>query len=636
MLLGDAIGESVKAFILWSRDHPRLVISLLALMTLFFAFHAPNVRFDASTQAMTIATDPARVVYNKVTERFGSDNITIVYIKDPDILTHRVLTAVEDIFYTLEELPRVARVDGLFNATNFKGENGELTAAPLLDWVPEDPDELARVKEDALRNPLLNRHFIAPEESAIALMITADPDPNEKDFDLRLADDIDRVIAPLQGRVQQIFQVGVPQTRRSLNQTVIQDLVWIGPLFYLLLFVVLVLGIRTVNGVVLPLMTSGLSIVWTLGFMALADIPLNMITWVVPSLIFILGATEDMHLIAEYQQGLAKGYDRLQAIEHMAEEGGLAVLLTGLTTFLGFLTVVVNDITILKQFGSAAAFGLFVNPLITASLIPVYLRLVGRRGTREPVVLDVVDPPTPRIALMDRVADGFVHAVIHHPKVILAVAIVGLPIAILGAFNLKVDNDLISNFRPHTEIRRHSQQLHQELAGMQNFYIVLDAQREQGFKTAKPIQQLFDIQRAIASLKVFDTSVALSDHVALIHREMADGDPMQYRIPEQDELIAQYLLFFTRSDLERYISPDFRQANIHVRHNLSSSHELQQALKSLQAKMDTIVEAPLTYTITSESILFNNAADSMAKGQVYSLSLILISIFIVLAFLFFG
>jgi predicted RND superfamily exporter protein len=125
----------MKQCFIWCRDHPLFVLLPLVILTLFFGYHALHIRLDTSTQSMTVPSDPARLFYEQTIATFGTDNITIVYVKDPNIFTHPVLTAVESVFYALQDIPGVTRVDGLFNTTNFKGEDGTLTTMPFLDGM---------------------------------------------------------------------------------------------------------------------------------------------------------------------------------------------------------------------------------------------------------------------------------------------------------------------------------------------------------------------------------------------------------------------------------------------------------------------------------------------------------------------
>ena len=127
-----------------------------------------------------------------------------------------------------------------------------------------------------------------------------------------------------------------------------------------------------------PILTSGISILWTLGLMGLLDIPLNLITSTVPILLIVVGSTEDIHLLSEFRHGQKAGLETQQALRLMSRKMGRTVLLTFITTYVGFLTVGFSRIEALWQFGLLASTGLLLNFIVTISLIPALLSLTGR------------------------------------------------------------------------------------------------------------------------------------------------------------------------------------------------------------------------------------------------------------------
>lgn len=618
-------------FILWSRDHPVLVIILITLATLFFGYHARSIQIDASAEGMMIEHDPDRAFYDGMIQLFGSDNISVVYIRDRDLFSYDKLKAVEDVFYKLEKIHGVERVDGLFNTTNFKNVDGTLETSPLLDSIPKDSQALARVREDALRSPLLNKTLISPDGQGIAITVTAEHNTKDRKFNIRIADEIDRVIAPLQDKVDAVFQVGAPMTRRHLSSSMIGDQKRLVPLSIAVLLVMLVLGIRTANGGIIPLITGGLSILWTVGFMAWTGIPLNVLTVIVPSLLIVVGSTEDMHMVAEYLEGLKHTGDRMKAIDFFGRRLGVTVLLTALTTYLGFLSIVLNDITLLKQFGWASSFGFLVNPLVTFSVIPVYLRYFGEKKL----------PKQLRNAggqeagdIYQRWADRLAGFVVCHKRRILWISFMITGLIASGVFFVKLDNDLLGYFKPDSEIRVRSAQLQRELSGTQNFFLVLDGKEKGAFRDPLKLKKISEIQKFIEDSGLFDSSISLATHVAFINREMSGGKKEDFQIPAAAALVPQYLLFFTRQDLERYVTSDYRRANVIVRHHLSSSYELEKALRKLEDFIKIRLGPDVDYKITGEGILINKAADTMAAGQISSLAVLLFVLFIIMAVLF--
>ena len=228
----------------------------------------------------------------------------------------------------------------------------------------------------------------------------------------------------------------------------------------------LVVTLRRPNGAIIPLLTAGLSVLWTLGLMAALAIPLNMMTAIVPVLLIIIGSTEDIHLISEYYEGTLAGKRRRTAVRYMARRMGLAVFLTFLTSYLGFLAIAVNPIDVLREFGLVASTGLAFNFLITACLVPVYLRYLGDRrppgGYRRPG------------SLRNRIVALVSHLVITRKPLIAVTTLVVALVAAYGALSLRLDNSLLNYFDPDSPVRQRTQTLHENLSGIKTFSIVVD------------------------------------------------------------------------------------------------------------------------------------------------------------------
>jgi uncharacterized protein len=607
-------------FIVWCGERPFAVILVVVVLSAFWGYGTKDLRLDPSFQDMMLEDAPQKAHYREALDHFGSDNTTVVFIKDPALFTHAKLSAAEEAFYRLQDIPDVVRVDGLFNASNFQGEDGGLITGPLLDWIPQDEGELARLVADARRNPLLDGTLIGGAAPVLAFTLISEPSDDKAN--IRIAGAIDEVVADLAGQVEEVFHVGVPMIHQSIDATIRQDMALLMPLCLAVVLATFVVGLGSVNGALLPALTGGLATLWTLGFMGWIGIPLNILTWFVPCLIFIVGSTEDMHLLAEFRAGLAAGLDRRQAVARMARHTGPAAALTGLTTFLGFASIAVNEIPMLRQLGIAAAFALLVNPLITFLVAPVYLRYVGGRSPRPAAG-----------AKLARVAAALGRTVEARGVWIVGLAAVAVALGCIGVLQVKVDNDPIAYFKEDSSVRRYSQRLHTELAGMQNFLIVFEGGQPRAFKEAGALRLLADIQQHIAESGHFDASTSAADFVALAHREISGGAAKDYAVPADDDLIAQYLLFFGRHDLERYVTADWSGACIRVRHNISSSHQLERVLDELGLFIEGR-SGGMVFHITGESILINRASASMVEGQIYSLGLIMVFIFAVISLLF--
>lgn len=612
----------------FSYAHPRLVLLALFLISILAALQVPNLEQDPSSESMTLSHDPSRDIYEDTLKTFGSDKITVIFLRDEHLFTPRVLERLESLVYSLEDLPGVARVESLFSVTQFMNEEGMLNPSPLLDWVPETLEEALDVRRDALSNPMLVDILVSRNGDATAVNLFLEPDPNDPRFYREFTRNLDRLLEAYKGDFQRIHPLGNPHFMADISGLMVKDQKRIIPLSIFVLLLSLMLITRSRSGAVLPLLTAGTSILWTLGFMSAVGIPLNILTIIIPSLILVIGSTEDIHLLSEYMEGLHIENDRQGAVHFMIRNMGTVITVTALATFLGFLCITLNRVPILRQFGMAAAFGLFVNPIITAFLAPVYFKYAGPRSKEGRA------QPTRRAGFVDAMAALVTRWVSSRRKTVFAVSF-----GVAGAVTLfspwvRLNNDILGVFKKDSEIIQRIAELGDHLAGVQNFSIRINSGHEGLFKDPEHLAQAAAIQDFIGAQGRFDKSLSLVDYLRLIHDNMEGAAPTSNGLPESTARVSQYLLFLQSRDIERYVSPDFREINIVVRHNLTSSHEQKAALRELRNFIDGNLNPHFTYVITGDSILTLLAADAIAEGQAKSVLLLILTVFIIMSLMF--
>jgi len=118
--------------------------------------------------------------------------------------------------------------------------------------------------------------------------------------------------------------------------------------------------LRMFSGALLPLLTGFISLLWTVAFMTYVHVPMQVLISMLPLMLFIIGATEDTHIMSEYIEGLEHKGSRYKAITYFSEKITVAILMTSITTIIGFATVTVNKIIMLKEFGLVLAGGYFL------------------------------------------------------------------------------------------------------------------------------------------------------------------------------------------------------------------------------------------------------------------------------------
>ncbi len=603
----------------------------LLLVSALAAQGLPHLKVDTGFSSLIPDSNPDRQAYLRVSEEFGSDNRTLVYVRDPNLWTPTKLQSLQRLQDKLEGFDFIERVESIITLRTIRGVGDTLDSEELLTGKLNNAAAVKKAREDALANPLIVGNYVSKDGAATALMVTIRAPADESDYDARVTEALEQAIANERENFVEIFQIGPSRINSELKQSLFEDLKFLGPLSAALLSLTILLFLGSFFGALLPLVSAALSLIWTFGLMGYLDIPVNILSAMLPSLVIVIGSTEDTHMLSAYFHGLHQAGDdppRRRATRFMMRKMGVPLLLTVLTTALGFGSNILGNIELIRDFAVSSTIAIVANGVITLLLVPLVLSLVGPSKARAPVV----DGKVPGFTGFFVTLLGFGRRRFAGPILIMTFGLCAF--FVYQASNLYVTNDPYSYFRDDRPLLQHAKRLQEDLAGVKVFFVVLESEEDRAFIQPDNVRKLEKLQAFIASQNIFDGTVSIADHLKLVNREFHGGDSDQFVIPNKRELIAQYLMFFHRRDLAGYISQDGRRANILVRHNVSDSRTLNPHIVELKQMAERIAGGEMYAYVVGENLMINAAAEDLIAGQAKSLGLLVLVIFIIMSVMF--
>lgn len=610
----------------WSMRNPQTVLIGVLIVSILAAAQLPQLQVAISPQSLIIEGDPDQEFYEQTQATFGSDLITIVYIEDPQLFAREKLEAIRQVIDTIEALPFVEKTRSLFNVPEIRVDDELVNTEPFLKHLPEDQKEADRIRQSALKNPFVRNNLLSVDGNALAVNVYLKEGDYDADpaYDAHVARLIDEAISPLHGVVAEAYQIGLPYVRSAIAEAVSEQQYEIIAAAFGVLLLVLLLVFRKTSAAFIPLITASLSVIWLLGAMAALGIPLTVLTAVVPILLVIIGSTEDVHLLAEYYQGLSRGLSRRRAIRSMAHRMGLAIGLTFITSYIGFLAVGANPISLVREFGLVASTGLAINFFLTALLVPVLLGIFGEQTNQD---------RSGWSNKLYRIISAFMTDVIlARRKTFLILSAAAVIACLYFASSLQINNSILNYLAPDSPIQQRIEQLKASLAGLYTLQIVVDGHVDGVFERAQYLGELEKIQAFVAGHPALDHSMSFADYMSLLNSAVNDtGEP---ELPFEDDVIETLMLFVGPDDVAEYLSEDGSRASIVVRHSVAESVQLSSVLNDIKDYIAKQTDPDLAVTITGESVLMDNAVSYLMFGQIRSLVFIVFAIFAVVALLF--
>ena len=607
-----------------------LVLTIVAVRPLVdverLRFHPLDV--DMSMDGFLPEEAEGRKFYDYVRKAFGSGEPMVVAVSTDDVFTHDALTRIQRIAAGIEKLDGVHHVVAITNAANVRGSEDGIDIRAFVKDVPTDPAALAELRRQALENPLYAGNLVSPDGRTAAIVVQF-LSISDREFIAKGLDTQVRRIAHDEAGSAQVWITGGPHLRIAQARYLQQNLLRIAPLIVLALAIVLAISFRTLRGVVLPLLSVCMAVLWTLGAMAWLGRPLTLVTFFVPIMLLILGVAYSVHIVSEFYDTLrddAKISSR-DAVEHALSIVWLAVILAGLTTVAGFLSNAVSPLAALVEFGWLMVVGVLALLVAALTLTPALLAVLGRPR---------------RLAASEKVSEHgrFARVIgrmaafdLRNRRAIFAFwGVVALGSCVLST-RLVVGSEGIRSLPIASEERLDFEAVNTHLGGANAFQVVVEAKDKATFKQPENLRALESLQAWLEAQPEIGGTTGLVDFVKLMNRALHADDPAHLAVPESERLSGQLLFLGASDDLEGYIDARYQLTNIQVRTTIIGSAEVSELVDRIEARMAEL-PAHLHGRVTGNQILMAGVVDDLIVGQIQSILVSLLLIYGLLAVLF--
>jgi uncharacterized protein len=623
----------MNKLLFFSTKRPLFWCFLVLALTAFFARSIPELKIDTTTQRLMSADDPDKEIYERYQQVFGSDEILTVVFDDPQLFTSEKLSLIHERLYELQLMPEVYKLESLFNTNNFyNNEEGILETIPLFDQVPQDREVILAGIDIARNNPLFFNTLVSAERNSLALHLYSNSEElSNPEFAENFVKKVKAWVAPIKDQYEDVYLIGAPVLNMVIKETMLRDLVINFPISLVIICALLFFIVGTWNASVIPIVTGCLSLVWTMGTLAMLDIPLQLLFTAIPVILVVIGSTEDTHIISGYLDGIEKHKNRNLAIELMSHRLSSAILLTSLTTAVGFSTIMINEVIMLKEFGLITSISIIYNFFITITIVPIFLKFFG---TKEAVKKESGHTGS-------RLVDKATHFTMTMATRFRKETLIGLTliclVSIVLANRMVADNDPLNSLKESSDFKINLRKMTRYFTGNDTFFITVKGKdgKAVDFKRFENLHHLARIEELVMNQGDFDATRSLATLISLINRELNNELPDQFYVPSNNALISQYLLFLSIDDKEKYVTTNYAKANIVVWYQLSSSEEKLTAIRTLEKQLkEYFKETELEFVITGRSILVAKAAETIISSQVKSLGLIIGAVFLIIGFLF--
>lgn len=499
--------------------HPKTVIGVLGIVTVFFALQLPRVQLDNNNFKFVPKNDPARLASQRIDDTFGSQIVVLVGLerKYETVLEPEFLLALRAFDREISKMEVVDSVTSLATTDYIGGSADGIVVDPL---VPEDfsgsPEEIRTVRDRILEWDLYQRALVSEDFKSTQLLITLGLSSEEAGTSAATAvyDTVKKLVPKAGFKDTNFYITGLPVFSAVVNDAMEQDLVILIPLVVLVVLGALYLSFRRAGGIILPLLTVLVATIWSVGAMVLFGVKLTIISTVLPVILVAVGSAYGIHVVSHYYDEMAGG-KVLSDAEHSAlilavmRRIGAPVFLAALTTFAGFGSLCFTSVLPIRDFGIFSSFGVVVAYGVAITLIPALLVVRGpgspkRAGKkagrmaegagsaaadRGPATAATgkardrkpdsgnADSGMPGEDALSRAITGAFMSTISKRRSVIALALIATGLSVAGISRLTIDNVLIEYFKADNDIVRSDNFIRRAFAGSKSLSLVVTGEK---------------------------------------------------------------------------------------------------------------------------------------------------------------
>jgi predicted RND superfamily exporter protein len=501
--------------------HPRLWFAAGIAVTLALAAGLP--RLELKTDGESLQPDGNAVVARSDADRIRFEEprhlVLLVRCADPGCLaTPTALRFLSRIHNEVESLPAV-RSDGVRSVASLvhiERRGGRLSLEPYLDRIPESDAEIAELITALREHPLTNGLLFSRDARLASFFVPLAEDRPVSELVEELARWRDSIDEP----EYELLLSGPELAEATLGAMVLRDLSVLVPAMLVVVCILLYLTLGSPAGVLIPMAEAGMVLLWTFGTMGWLGVPVTLVTTILPVVLMAMAITDEIHLlerVARQDPSRPRGEAVLAALDQV----GRPIILTSVTTALGFLSFLSASIQPMREFGLFAAFGILAAMWLTFGWIPALIVLIPETWTQR---------TEQRFRAPSRVLEALGSASIRRPTAALTAGIIFLLASIPGVLMLRVQDSWIDNFDPDSEIVRAERAFNDAFWGSYRYDVVLEAPPDFFYSShgTRLVEELEEIAGSVVHVGGVESHLTLLAEVA---RAVGEAPPLS-RLPE--------------------------------------------------------------------------------------------------------
>ncbi|MEM6643172.1 MAG: efflux RND transporter permease subunit [Bacteroidota bacterium] len=579
-----------------------LVGGSVLIITLVFGWNLGQLEFDFEFEKFFPKNHPESMQYKEHVAQFGYDNdfLHIILQNERSVFDSSFLAKAVAFEESLSDVKDVIRVYSPLSLQHVVKSPTGLVVFPLLHT-----DRPAKYRQDSIR--IFGNEFYSSafSRSGDALSIYL----NHAHFDdpvrsEALLSSIEHSASKL--GLQEIRLVGKLSASGVFVRYIKDDFGKFLGGSLLLSFGLLLLIFRNIKFALLPFFISLLSIVWMFGLMGMLGIKINLLSSLIPPILFFVSMSDAVHLMNAIKKTGHQG--KKEQLLSAVQVVWIPTVLTSITTGIGFMSLLWINTEPVQYLGLFAAIGIIFAFVITFTFGLLMASLTSFASGKS-----IFEVPA-----------SLVDSLFEHKKIYIAGCLFLLALLVPGVFQLKINSFLLDDLPKEAQVRKDFEYTDTFMGGSKPYEVRVEvADSALNIWDKKVMDEIVKIEDYL--LQEYPIVKVQSPATIMKYLTMANlgGLNQHYHYPESNATYASTLKLKNRIDpkrMNKLVTEDGKVARLIGFFPELGSYETGIRNQKFLAYLDSNVNPRvINYNITGSTYLIDKSHEMLSKDLFYGL-----------------
>ncbi len=487
-----------------------LLIASIALLTVMFGMALPGLQVREDESTWLASDNPARIQYDHFKELFGFDRFIVVAYATPGAFEKSEIEYLDHLTQVLGELPYVEDAVSLTSVEETVVVGGSSFTRDFLraSDAPHTEAQMLALDNRVSSNPFVEGTLISGDRHTIGIVLEIESSLSGAvytEITHALEDALDSERS-LTGR--EFYYGGGPVSDAKVTETMNRDMLLFMPLSLLVAGIMLFVLFRSWRCMAIPLISVVIGIEWTFGLKAMTGSPVTPVSTTLIALIIIVGVANSVHFISHYRLELTRSDSQRQAMLDTFARAGTPCFLTSLTTAVGFGSLVVSSIPLIRNLGAFAAFGIMSAFVLTMVLLPV-----GLGGASIPRSAAVRKSQT---------WESFGALAVQHSRALILFGIIFAVAISMGGLRIQIEPSMTNYLKPSSPARQAADFFDSRLSGSSSIELLLEGPPGV-FESTEVLRSIEHLQASVQNHAYVARSYSIVDYIKSVNGSSIPG-----------------------------------------------------------------------------------------------------------------